>query len=215
MSAIDAIAVLSGCFQAGGYLYYLMLARRGDIEPNPASWLMFAYGTGLIVVIEADIGAGWRELLLPAVCALSSIVVAAIAWRNRKAVMALSMSDLWTFWADLALTVGYVSVWLLERAGHIGAGQRSAASILILGCALATTLTSFMPILRSTIRNRSSEHVGPWLVWSAAYALLLVATAFHPDAYVSAALLLYPAMNLVLHGTMVYLSYPKAGPRHV
>ena len=215
MSAIDTVAILSGCFQAGGYMYYLILARRGDIEPNPASWLMFAYGTGLLVVIEADIGAGWRELLLPSVCAASSVVVAAIAWRNRRSVSAMTMFDLWAFWADLALTVAYYLVWMLGRTGHLDAGDRAAAVLVVLVCSVGTTLTSFIPLVRSTIRDPSTEHAGPWAVWSIAYLFLLATTVLDQPGAIGAALLIYPAVNLVLHGAMTILAFPKAGARHV
>jgi hypothetical protein len=215
MPAIDTLAILSGCFHAGGYIYYLVLSRRGIIEPNPASWLMFAYGTGLLVVIEADVGAGWHELLLPVICALSSVLIALIAWRNQKSVLSLTVFDLWTFWADLALTAAYFTVWMMARAGYVSADERAVATLVFLACSIATTLTSFMPLLKSTARDPATERAGPWLVWSSAYFLLLLTTALHQSPGTSIGLMLYPAVNLLLHATMAYLSFPKAGARHV
>ena len=139
------------------------------MEPNPISWLMFAYGTTFLVMIEAGLGATWRELMLPVFCAISSIAVAVLAWRNRKGVVSLTMYDWWTFRIDVMLTIAYIALWTLLWSGVIGADYRDTVLAALLAGISATTLTAFMPLIRSAFRNPASEHPAPWFVWSIAY----------------------------------------------
>ena len=71
------LGILAAVLQISGYFTYGWKVLRRDIEPNAASWLMFAYGTTLLVVVEWDRGASFALLFLPIVCALLSI---GIAW---------------------------------------------------------------------------------------------------------------------------------------
>ena len=59
------VGLLAGALQLIGYLLYL---RDEEIEPNPVTWLMFAYGTILLTLLEWDRQASGAELALPAVC---------------------------------------------------------------------------------------------------------------------------------------------------
>ena len=54
------LGLLAGLLQLVGYLLYV---RDEEIEPNPVTWLMFAYGTMLLTVLEWDragVGRGAR-----------------------------------------------------------------------------------------------------------------------------------------------------------
>lgn len=209
MVTTDIIAVLAGCTQAAAYAYYVALALRGTTWPHPMSWLMFAYGTTLVVVIETQAGAGWRELLLPIICAVCSTGVAIIAWRMSASVEALTKYDWWTFRADMVLTIGYVAVWTLTKSGNLSPETLSLANVAFLLAVNATTFTSFLPLFLATFRDPSNEHPGPWIAWSGAYLLLLVATAMSATGPESALLLIYPAINFVLHTNIAALVLPE------
>lgn len=213
MATIDGLAALSGCAQAAGYLYYLRLSLRGDTWPNPMSWLMFAYGTALVVLIEAGAGATWRELLLPLVCTASSMVTAVVAWRKAGAVAQLTPFDWWVFRVDLALTIGYFAAKALAHAGVLSSDELGAANIAFLIGVNATTLTAFLPLLSSVMRNPESEHPGPWIIWSLAYLTLLATTALNASGVTGALLLIYPAMNFILHTDVAALAAPTGGRR--
>ncbi len=212
--ASDAIAVFAGCLHGAAYVYYLRLAVGGRTWPNPASWLMFAYGTALILLIEFRAGASWRELLLPAVCATSSIFIAVAAWRKSGAVTSLTAFDWWAFRADVALTVGYLAVWYAMQSGFIALEYRFAANIAFLIGVNATTLTSFLPLLISTRRDPTTEHAGPWAMWSLAYLLLIVVTVLDASGPEGLLLLIYPAVNFILHTNVAALVLPTQKVRH-
>lgn len=212
--ASDAIAVFAGFLHGAAYVYYLRLAVRGRTWPNPASWLMFAYGTALILLIESRAGASWRELLLPVVCATSSIFIAVAAWRKSGAATSLTPFDWWAFRADVALTLGYLAVWYAMQSGFIPAEYRFAANVVFLIGVNATTLTSFLPLLMSARRDPLTEHAGPWVMWSLAYLLLIVVTVLHASGPEGLLLLIYPAVNFILHTNVAALVLPSAKVRH-
>ncbi len=214
MLASDAIAVFAGCVHGAAYVYYLRLAVRGRTWPNPASWLMFAYGTALILLIESRAGASWHELLLPLVCATSSIFIAVAAWRKSGAATLLTPFDWWAFRADVALTVAYLAVWYAMQSGFIAAEYRLGANVIFLVGVNATTLTSFLPLLMSVRRDPSTEHPGPWAMWSLAYLLLIVVTVLDKSGPEGLLLLIYPAVNFILHTNVAALVLPTAKVHH-
>jgi hypothetical protein len=214
VAVTDGIAVLSGCAQAAAYAYYVHLAVRGSTWPNPMSWLMFAYGTALVVLIEAHSGATWRELTLPVVCAASSVAIAIMAWRKRGAAASLTKIDWLVFRADIALTVAYVIAWLLANSGTLSAGGFAATNVVFLIGVNATTFTSFVPLFLSALRDPKTEHPGPWMLWSFAYLMLLVATALNAKGVGAALLLIYPAINFILHSDVAALVFPEQEKRH-
>ena len=175
---------------------------------------MFAYGTSLVVFIEAQAGAGWHELLLPIICAACSTGVAALAWRMSSSGEALTKHDWWTFRADMVLTIGYVTVWTLTQSGKLSPDTLAAANVLFLLAVNATTFTSFLPLFLTTFRDPSNEHPGPWVMWSAAYLMLLIATAMSATGPAGALLLVYPAVNFVLHTNIAALVLPQRANRH-
>jgi hypothetical protein len=50
MSFSAIIGLCAAVMQIAAYVLYLRVFLKASIRPNAASWLMFAYGTGLLVV---------------------------------------------------------------------------------------------------------------------------------------------------------------------
>lgn len=199
----EVLAVQAGIVQALGYALYVRYVVRERITPNPTSWLMFAYGTSVLVLVEYAIGASWRELALPGVCAACAVAVAGICAFRRQLGWPEDNVERWAFLSDVALTVGYVGAWALSRAEAIGEETRQVANVALLIGLNATTITSFIPILRSTWREPFHERPEPWLVWTLAYGLLLLTTLWsggHP------ALLIYPVLAVLMHGCIGVLA---------
>ena len=71
------LGLLAGVLQLVGYLIYV---RDEEIEPNPVTWLMFAYGTMLLTMLEWDRQASAAELALPLVCSSMALYVAGRCW---------------------------------------------------------------------------------------------------------------------------------------
>lgn len=196
--------ILSGVLQVAGYLYYANKARQRQIEPNPTSWIMWGYGTTLIFLLEADSGASGAMLILPAACALSSIAVGFICWRHgtlRWPTETWAKASLYT---DFALTALYVGSWTLLGTSLLTDIQKENADITILVIASLSTLVTFIPMLVDTWREPRNEQPWPWVIWTAAYAALAIATVSSPGW--TSYLLLYPVQCLVLHATVAGLS---------
>ncbi len=193
IAGMSGLGLLAALLQVGGYSIYLTHFLRRTIQPNAASWLMFAYGTALLAFLESESGASSSLLLLPLVCAAMSIVVAGLCM-PRGATAKIDKLELYSFSADLGLTALYVAMVL-------GMGLSTRFSGLFLVLTNLTAITCFIPIVRSTWKTPDRELPGPWAVWSLAYTALGLAT-WTSGAASSWELYVYPAVNAVLHGAV-------------
>jgi uncharacterized membrane protein YecN with MAPEG domain len=193
----SAFGFLAALCQVVGYVIYYKSFRDKSIRPNAASFFMFAYGTAFIFFLEMHGGATWPMLLLPGACALMGIVIAIMCLR-RGATEPTDKIEKATFGVDVVLTVVYgTALYYL--------GKHPAYALPFLLAGNATTLTSFLPLLRSTHAAPTREKATPWLVWSMAYAFLLSATILD-GGFATPVLLIYPGLNLFLHLAVAYLS---------
>lgn len=200
-------AIAAAVFQLLGYVAYISFVRRGVLEANPLSWLMFAYGTTILALLEYGAGATFFELLLPVVCAASSVVVAilcAAAFRRHP----LSPVDWIVFAIDVILTILYVALTVAKAQGVLSFNDRVAVVGLLIASNF-TTLTAFIPLLRSTYARPGGERVLPWMLWTTAYSALLLVTIAHGAAEERLVLLLYPASNAVLHLSVALLALSR------
>ncbi len=191
------IGLLAAVLQALAYAAYIRIFLKASIRPNAASWAMFGYGTALLVFLEAINGASWDILLLPGTCATMSIVVALLCFR-KGATDPVDSFEKRVFLADVILTLAYVGA-------AFSVGRSGGMSLAFLVAGNVTTLTSFIPIVRSTWRNPDREHAAPWIMWATAYLMLFVGTLWsdlgeHPQ------LLIYPTISVVLHAAIAVLS---------
>lgn len=194
MGAIAAI------LQITGYLVYLWYFYRKKVRPNAASWLMFTYGTALLAFLEYENGSPLPLLLLPAACAAMSIVVALMCLRQ-NATDRTDRFEIMVFSADLGLTLLYAALTLTISGNYL---PEWLVALFLVAVNL-TSVTCFLPILRSTWTHPEREAAAPWLVWTVAYGYLALAT-WTIDGGKHPALLLYPIMNAVLHATVGMLA---------
>lgn len=158
---------------------------------------MFAYGTSFLLYLEWENDAGWPLLLLPAVCAVISIVVAALCFR-RNATEKTDRVEAIAFSTDVWLTLIYLGIaWRLGTGAAVNVGFLIATNL--------TAVTAFLPVIRSTWQAPYRELPGPWVVWTLAYALLGVAT-WMADGGQNPVLFVYPVLNMVLHGLVAAFS---------
>ena len=200
---ILALGILAAGLQILGYLAYGFKVLRRDILPNAASWIMFAYGTSLLVILEFNRGASFALLALPLSCALASIFIARYAMRKtRRAWWPEHWLERLSFFLDVVLTAAYLGTWILIVNDLITAETKETAELLILMCWTIGVFTAFFPLLRQVFRHPASEHALPWLIWSLAYGCLLVVTVMEEGVVTE--LVLYPLTNLVVHGFIAY-----------
>jgi SET domain len=201
------LGVVAGALQIIGYCVYIRFFLQETVRPNSISWLMFGYGTALMLLLELGAGANWTLLVLPAACAAMSLVVAALCFRTKNAGPANTFEKA-AFGADIGLTIGYLLGLALQKTGSLFATLFLAAGNL-------TTLTAFLPILKSTWEEPERERLAPWLFWILAYGALLAATLVETGTG-KPELLMYPAVSLLLHtaiGLMIVFKRSKGVPR--
>jgi hypothetical protein len=210
--ALAALTVASGILQVLGYLLYIQKSLRNEIEPNPTSWLMFAYGTTLLTFLEWDLGAGWQLLTVPTLCAACSAFVAFGCCSFTGRLVPTDKLDRLSLGLDLLLTFSYGSGWLLFGHSLIDSGQKETIDLFLLICWNVGILTSFAPLLRQNYAHAEREQPLPWAVWTGAYATLSVITMQQKGVN---ALLLYPVLNTLVHGYVACHSGPRAARQNV
>lgn len=193
-----AAAWVAAWLQALAYLIYLRGALRRRIDPNPTSWLMWAYGTALVVVLEADQGIEPSLRALPVVCAACSVLIAALCWRRGELRWPSAGADRLALAVDLGATAVYVAVSGAAGLAWMSAGDAWLAKAVLLVCVATSTLVSYAPMLRATRVDPSGEQWLPWAVWTLAYALLLGATAAREGAgWAALQFWVYPAICML------------------
>lgn len=219
LNIIFAIGALAGISQITGYVLYL---KDGNIDPNPVTWFMFAYGTGILALLEWDSTATWPELFLPIACAFFSIVVSFRCWKKARAKDSSKWwpEDWWpedkteklSFISDILITVAYIAAWILAGWSLLTPENREFAVLTFLFLSNLSTFPSFYPLLRDTYLHPQKENWLPWAVWTFSYFLLAIVTYathgsfFHP-------LMFYPLSNIFLHGLTSWLASRKRAPR--
>ena len=203
LSVILIFGIISGLLQLLGYIDYYGKAIRNEIDPNPLMWLIFAYGTGLLTILEVDIM--WEAIqsgeletvvaytILPVVCSLCGIGITYMIWQNTFIAARKNMPDIvwWKFWPkawkftmdwdgysfmfDFACTIGYVLAWIALAGSLLTEEWRSSTTLLLLILSSITTFPGYIPTIRQVLKNPHEEHWRPWTIWAIAYAFLCAA----------------------------------------
>lgn len=210
--------------QAVAYVVYLVGAFRRSIQPNPTSWLMWAYGTGLVVVLEADQSIDPLLRLLPTVCALSSVAVALLCLHRGARLWPRKELDRYVLLTDLMLTAVYVVVTVAAWRGSLPEAGAWGWKSGLLVAAGASTALSYLPTVAAVLQDPRVEDWRPWGIWTLAYALLLAATVAAEGTSVQALQFhVYPAVCLLLSAAVTWcairstvdLSVPHPSPLRV
>ena len=194
------------------YLIYVRFAILDEVQPNPTSWLMWTYGTALVVLLEWEQEASFSILFLPVVCAACSLIVAFICWRKGRLSWPKAWSDRAAFVMDLTITALYIFLLVLEFKGAIGSGGNVAFKTTLLVLVNVSTFVSFWPILRSTYTDPAQEHWLAWFLWTTAYALLgLLTLSAEGFSMYTLQFLLYPFSCMLLSGLVCWYALGSGG----
>jgi hypothetical protein len=198
MSTPEILGIVSAVLQIAGYASYYRYTIRGDIRPNAASWLIWFYGNLVICISYLLIGEFSLAGLLPIACAITNIALVVLLWR-RGHFGPIEPQERKYIYIDVAITI----LWLLLEFTALQLWFLSYISlsvpVFIHILLLSSAAVSFIPLLRETASERCAEHVQPWIIWSCAYSLWFVAEIMINASWQ----LLYPALYLLLHATVV------------
>lgn len=200
MSSLVLLAIASGLLQALGYFIYVNKSLKHEVEPNPTTWLMFAYGTSILTVLELDLEASWMILVLPIICSTLSVFVALLCLKRGTLRWPEKQIDRSAFMIDILLTCAYLGVWYLTSKSYLSEQDKSVLVVAFLLLTNASTVVSFAPLIKGAIDDPHLEHPLPWLVWACAYGTLGFVT-YHESGLVSE-FMVYPALNTLLHASV-------------
>jgi len=210
---ITIFGTIAAILQGLGYWWYNKKHTQHQTDPNPYTWLMFAYGTFLLTLLELDtlivefgrlnwIGAAL--LLLPIVCSFGAIWIFWKIYRKNKIERIRSIfwpsdrTDQFSLLMDLAITFAYVACWALLFWALISEQARDNVAWWALFFANASAVPGFIPMYRAILKGEEIEYTAPWTIWGLAYAALTVATFIKVETLWHA-LMFYPLANTVLH----------------
>lgn len=182
------LGLAAGALQIVAYIIYVLQVVRSECRPNGLTWIMWSYGTLVLLFIERDVGAPVSILILPAVCAVCSLFVAAYAFA-RGAYIAPDRQD----WAVLGLDVLILTAYIAIAGSAAPDADQSMVFVLLTG---TTTLTSSWPILRTTFLEPGHERPAAWFVWCAAYAAMGAAMILEGLSWQYG---VYPVLSLAIH----------------
>jgi hypothetical protein len=208
------LGILAAAIQVIAYVLYI---RDDQIDPNPTTWFMFAYGTGLLALMEWDTNASMEELMLPTICALCSIYVSLRCWvRARKADPTRLWpkgwwpDDYWervSFILDIIITVTYGAAYVLAESSILTKEQQYWAILISLFLSNISTFIQFYPLIHETYLHPERENWKPWFIWALAYGTLAVVTYMKQGA-IWHHLMFYPLSSCFLHLLMAYMAHP-------
>lgn len=188
-----ATGITAGIVQLHGYWVYNSHVRKGHIIPNGASWFIWGIGSLIAFFIYFDLTHDLIKSTLPFLCSLAAFVTFVFfAIRGH-----LSKPDSFEIYI-LILDFCVVVFWLTT-------GNPRLASLFL----QIDVIISFIPIIRSTLIDPSSEKPGAWKIWTLAYLLLTVTVLIRWESWWE---LLFPINYLLLHALIWRLSLRKKIP---
>lgn len=209
MQLPEFLGILSGLIQIAGYASYYRLTQQGEIHPNAASWLIWFYGNLIVCISYLLIGDFSLAGILPVVCAITNVVLVIKLWRDGHFGV-IEPYEKRVIVADVGITILWLSLELTTIGTRIAGYLPFSVPLFIHILLMASAIVSFIPIIRETASDRGSEHIQPWLIWSSAYLVWLIAELLSGATWQ----LLYPSVYLVLHGALAVLLVIKKKDSH-
>lgn len=194
------LGIFSGILQFIGYCVYTHNVSKDKIKPNPASWLIWAYGNILVCLsylFLVDGNLTFAAEILPIVCSITCVIVAIYFMIIGKFRPLVSFEKKIIFF-DLCVTL----IWASSEFLGLDILPVGAIHILL----LLSTVMSFIPLYKEVFVDPTVEKPKAWFIWSFAYVLLLVVVILEGSNLYS---LLYPILYTVLHAVVGVLAYKK------
>ncbi len=168
MTAAMVFGFGAGVLMAAGGAVYARQYLLGLTQPNGASWLMWAFGSALMLLAEADLGVP-RVVLGP----LAVAAIGAMAILARRTFLTGKPLIQGQDYLVLAFNFGIAAWTLLLLAGPVGAlGFDEGAELLFVALSATAAVTAAWPTLGSVCLGAGRELPHAWFIWSAAYGLL-------------------------------------------
>ncbi len=184
---LDIWFVLAIGLSFAGYAAYLLGLRRQTLQPNRASWLIWATATSLEALTYAAVNPGAPQGWVFALSAVACIAVTIGIWQ-RSAWAPPSSTESFCMAASLAALV----LWLVFR-------EAFWAHMLV----VAAVPVSFWPTWASVWHDRSRERSPAWGLWTFGDLATLLIAVRGPE--LGLAELAYIVVELLCHASVWFL----------
>jgi len=191
--ASGILAWLAVTLQLAGHTIYVRSVLRSSMQPNTASWLIWAYGGVLEAASYIAMSGDWVKWLLPIACNFACVVTFALLLGKGR----FAWLSSWE-WICLGIDMMGLIVWWHWRSATW------AHLVMQIGVPI-----SFVPIFLSVWRNPANEHPLPWVIWSAAYFLGTVTVVLRWQEWPE---VVFSLNNLICHALIGVLCF-RAGAR--
>lgn len=182
----ESLGVLAAIFQLVAYGVYAHRLLRDKVQPNTASWLIWAYGGVLEAWSYLAMSGDWIKSLMPVACSAACVGTFLLILGKGR----LQRLAPWE-WACVGFDVVSMFVWWWW-------GSAMWAHLLM----QASVPVSFVPILIAVSRDPSSETPLPWALWCMAYVFGMGAVLLRwndwPEAVYSVNYFIWTVAVLVL-----------------
>ncbi len=196
MEKLQILGVLAGILQIAGYWIYGRASLASDIKPNAASWAAWSFGSLINLISYASLTQGdWKKDALPAACSFCCLTMTVVLLLKGHMHKPREPWEWCAFVIDAVASLVFLAT----------LGQPVFANTLV----QVGTVASFVPVVRDTLSSPENEKPAPWVVWSLAYATLLLVVLLDRDSENTVAEALYPATCLALHSLVACLSTRK------
>ncbi len=207
MNTLLILGFIAGVIQLFGYMYYIQKTQSNDISPNPTTWIIFAFDTVLLTILEAVAGATLAILFLPIMCSLGALYVAWLIRKSGRLQWPIDKTDNHILKIGIFIAITYAIIFILWHFNIIPVSFLYLTGIIFLILSNTNTFVAFIPIIRDVYKNPLHEHAGPWTIWTVAYGLLTIVT-YQEVGFIPSGLIfyLYPVSCVILHGIIAYLA---------
>lgn len=153
------ITLTAGAIFVYAFVLYNKDLLKGKTTPSFVSWLLFSIVTGINFTSFLDMTGDWVKT----VCAFADFggCVLTFGFLMYRRAKGASLDALDT--SVLAVCLLAVATWYVFQSS-------TSANIIVQTC----YFLAFLPTIKNTLRDPTSEPAKPWLIWSGAWVLTIL-----------------------------------------
>ena len=168
MTSAALYGATAAILQLVSYTTYVRLVITGGCVPNGVSWLMWSYGTGVVVFVQADLGTPLSVMGASVLCLVCAIFVTVRAFAAHER-LPPARHDWLIVGTDAFILMGYLAC----IHGLLPLSSESAVNFVLLPA--ISSVLSTVPVIRTTYQDSRRERAGPWLLSALGDAFLAAA----------------------------------------
>tara|TARA_Y100000310_G_scaffold345542_1_gene466290 strand:- start:15060 stop:15638 length:579 start_codon:yes stop_codon:yes gene_type:complete len=185
--AAIVLSVATGTAALLGFLLYIRNIRKGSVDLNPATWMVWVVATWIIgvsyFVLTRDVAKSVPSIL----GAIQTLIIFLVALRKGR-IARINWQD----WAVIIISALAIYVWARYKSA-------AYANFIMIGC----RTIAFLPTYKGVWRESIQEKQGPWAIWTLSHLLNIAVVRLRGQdpwqEYV------YPVSHTILHSILTLM----------